>query len=270
VSNDPQTSFLIDTPEIRKRIYRVSRNAGRVRKRLPVLQSHLPVADNAFTPREGLPAGGRAECRTGKRHCEYVRCKWHLFRDDAEHRAGRPGLANVPRDSAGLTLAAPGHAGHESAGTTLRPAWLKVRGLEVEREVKLYVSTGADGGYEFHEIRHGTLDYWRAHVHRGERLRVFDGDGIVSAGHLRADGAIELEVALPVDIVYSPRAIRLVRVRPIESCALDLIERGQVMSNEQVGDAIGRHRTLVARVVKGGAGRVLEAGMDLRDIVDSR
>jgi hypothetical protein len=262
--DESQLPLLIDTPEFRKRVYRVSRNAGRARKRLPVLQSYLPVADNAFTPREGLPAN-RGECRTAKRHCEYVRCKWHLFVEAADHRAGRPGLANVPRDERGLTLAAPGHAGHESAGTTLRPAWLKVRGLEVEREVKVYV----DGAGEMMEMRSGTLDYWLAHLHLGEPVLVFDDDSgeMLAKAHMRAGHELVLDRELPARVVTSPDGLVLTRVRQIESCALDLIERGQVMSNEQVGDAIGRHRTLVARVVKEALGKVRGMGMDLRDVI---
>jgi hypothetical protein len=177
-------------------------------------------------------------------------------------------LANVPRDERGLTLAAPGPAGHESAGTTLRPAWLKVRGLEVEREVKVYVNAEQ----EMLEIRHGTLDYWLAHLHMGEPVLVFcdDTGEMLAKAQMRKGSELVLDRELPARVFTSPDGLILTRVRAIESCALDLIERGQVMSNEQVGDAIGRHRTLVARVVKGGAGRVLEAGMDLRDIVDSR
>jgi hypothetical protein len=259
-----QLPLLIDTPEFRKRVYRVSRNAGRARKRLPVLQSYLPVADNAFEPKEGLPKGGRAECRTGPRFCPWVRCKWHLFRDDAEHRAGRPGLSSVPRDERGLTLAAPGHAGHDTAGTTLRPAWLKVRGLEVEREVKVYV--GSDG--EMMEMRSGTVDYWLAHLHMGEPVLVFDDDSgeMLAKAQMRAGLELVLDRELPARVFTSPDGLVLTRVRQIESCALDLIERGQVMSNEQVGDAIGRHRTLVARVVKEALGKVQAGGWDLRDV----
>jgi hypothetical protein len=58
-----------------------------------------------FEPVAGLPAGGRAECKTGPRPCPYVRCKHHLWLLEGRDRAGRRGRGTPP-------------------GTTLEPRWL--------------------------------------------------------------------------------------------------------------------------------------------------
>lgn len=76
----------------------VTRRHGQVR--LPV------IADRGWSPREGLPPGGRDECRHGERPCPYVRCWYHLWRIDTEDREGKP------------------HNG-KRAPTTLRPRWLE-------------------------------------------------------------------------------------------------------------------------------------------------
>jgi hypothetical protein len=62
------------------------------------------IDGNTVELREGVPAS-RAECKDGPRPCGYVRCKFHLWRIDAEDREGNPQFGN--------------------AGTTLRPAWLE-------------------------------------------------------------------------------------------------------------------------------------------------
>lgn len=64
-----------------------------------------------WDPKPGLPAGGRAECKTGERPCPYVRCKFHLWRIDAGDRVGR-------RPRAGET-------DRRAPATTLLPAWLE-------------------------------------------------------------------------------------------------------------------------------------------------
>ena len=151
-------------------------------------------------------------------------------------------MANVPRDSRGLTLPSAGAAGQQRPGTTLRPAWLHVRGLELEREVKVYAAEG-----ELLEVRNGTLDYWLARLHVGEAVLAFnDNAELIAKGRSRAAGELEFDRALPVG---TSSAVVLTRVRGVASCALDEIEKRGEMSNEQVGDAIGRHRTLTARIV---------------------
>jgi hypothetical protein len=111
-------------------------------------------------------AGTRGNCPP-ERHqtgCPFVRCRYHLWRIDGGpdgNRAGRPGLANVPRDGRGLTLRVLGDVGGDYNGTTLQPRWLEPG-------------------------------------------------------------------AMPV------------------SCALDVADKGKA-SNQETGDALGRHRTLVGR-----------------------
>lgn len=56
---------------------------------------------------EGVPKN-RGECREGPRPCGYVRCKFHLWRIDADERAGNY------QQGGGL-----------EPSTTLRPAWLE-------------------------------------------------------------------------------------------------------------------------------------------------
>ena len=83
-------------------------------------------------PIRGVPKT-RADCPM-QRPCPHL-CRHNLLVEDAEHRAGRPGLSSVPRDARGWTLPVEGDAGEDRPGTTLRPAWLQVRGLELEREL---------------------------------------------------------------------------------------------------------------------------------------
>lgn len=66
----------------------------------------------------------RADCPTQK-PCPHVRCRFHLWRVDSQDRAGRPGLASVPRDRRGLTLPVLGNVGQARAGTTLEARWLE-------------------------------------------------------------------------------------------------------------------------------------------------
>jgi hypothetical protein len=256
-----------------QRANKISRAASKKRRRLPVLQPSLPVADDAFTPLPGVPRT-RADCPTTG-ICPYVRCRFHLLHVSAENRAGRPGLANVPRDAAGLTLPSPGDAGADRPGTTLHPAWLKVRGLEVEREVKVYVTAE----YELHELRNGTLDYFLAHVHPGEPLLAYDtvtlglGDEplLLARAEVTADKRVKFDRELPEYVINGSSALLLRRVRGISSCALDEIDRHGKMTNEQVGDALHRHRTLVARenkeALKKAARKAEEMDVDVEDFV---
>ncbi len=238
-----------------RRANAISRRVTRKRTRLPIIQPTL-IADRNYQPEAGVPAT-RGECPT-MRPCPYVRCRMHLFAESAEHRAGRPGLANVPRDSKGRTQRTEGQAGQQRAGTTLRPSWLKVRGLEIEREVKLNVWHGPDG-VELHEVRNGTLDYWRARLHEGEPVLVFDDDtaGLVAKARLEGERAM-LDRELP----DSTFMVVLTRVRGVSSCALDEAELG-ARTNTQIGDAIGRHRTLTGRIVPSAMARAIEVAEEM-------
>lgn len=230
----------------------VAQSINRRRSRsLPVIPPDLPLADSGFHATTGVPRT-RAECPEA-RPCPHLRCKYHLLTVDAANRAGRPGLGKVPRDSKGRTLAVTGDAGAARAGTEPRPAWLKVRGLEIEREVKLWVTPELD----MLEVREGTLSHWLSHVRPGEPVLVFDDDTsqVVAKATVTQDGQLKLDRDITDGVVM----IVLVRVRELESCALDAIDkRGQAMTNEEIGRALARHRTLVAREVAKALRRAVE------------
>jgi hypothetical protein len=253
---DPQ----LDLPmEFTRRAARISKRASKKRRlHLPVIQQQL-IADRTFSPLPGVPAS-RDVCRNGPRPCRFIRCRFHLWRIDDSDRAGRPGIRNVPRGEHGWTLPVEGDVPGESAGTTLSARWLKVRGLEIERECKVWIHA-RDGALELWEARTGTLDYWLAHVRPGEPVLVFDDDTteLVAKAELTQDGQLKLDRELPEALFMAV----LTRARQTESCALDLIERGQAMTNEQVGDALGRHRTLVARIVREGLGKAIAAAEEM-------
>lgn len=75
-----------------------------------------------WTPKAGLPPGGREECKNGERPCPYVRCKWHLWLVIGEDRRGRRWDGTAPP-------------------TTLIPAWLEYPtppccGLDVREAIR--------------------------------------------------------------------------------------------------------------------------------------
>lgn len=291
---------------ITKRANQISKRASRQRRHLPVFQPDL-IADDGFrsAAQAGVPRT-RGECPT-QRPCPHVRCRYHLFLEDADRRAGRPGLSSVPRDSRGLTLSTPGHAGNERPGTTLRPAWLTYRGLEVEREVKVYVDETAPGEYELVPLTEGALDLWLSRLHKDDKVVVWidgfsdamddkfdradishsivelvneqidkaleEGRGmpVMAWAHLADDGRLAFDRPLPWWVVKTTLYIKLTRIREVSSCALDLIDQHGKHSNEQVGDAIGRHRTLVARDVRRAMGKAIEVagrmGVEREDLM---
>lgn len=84
-------------------------------KRSPLLRVLAKLDPRArpgdWEPRPGVPKGGRAECRNGvERPCPYVRCAWHLWRTDANDRAGRRARIGEQR---------------RAPEATLLPAWLE-------------------------------------------------------------------------------------------------------------------------------------------------
>lgn len=263
--DDPQVPLPLDPRYFTRRANRISRKAHK-RYRLPVLQSSFPEADSGFQPLAGVPLT-RGDCPV-ERPCVYVRCRHNLFLVDADTRAGRPGLSSVPRDARGLTLPSTGDAGTTRPGTTLRPGWLRVRGLEIEREVKVYVIRTEDG-YDLAETSPGRLDYWLAHLRMGEPVLVFDDSAsMVAKASLGTEGLV-FDRDLPERVLCSSSAVVLTRVREVSSCALDLIDRHGKMTNEQVGSALARHRTLIAREVRIAGQKLVEQGVDLRDVVST-
>jgi hypothetical protein len=259
-----QSELALGSSDVTRRANRVSKKASKARRkvRLPM----LPMADGGFEPVEGVPKM-RGDCPK-TRLCPHVRCRFSLFMEDAAHRSGRPGLGSVPRDARGLTMSAPGDAGDKRPGTTLRPAWLRVRGMEAETEVKVYVSRDEDGAYVLGEVRNGTLDYWLSRLTDGDliiamREREDDKPEVLARGKLRADGAISFDRELPEDVVTSSDCVVLVRARPVASCALDLIDQHGKLTNEQTGEALARHRTLVGREVRSAVEKAKEIAADM-------
>lgn len=113
-----------------------------------------------FEPQPGLPGPTRASCPADRTDvgCPYVRCRYHLARIDSCDRAGRPGLASVPRGARGRTLPIIGHAGDQRAPTTLEALWL--RGGPMPHTCALDVAElGACGNVEVGKAigRHRTL-----------------------------------------------------------------------------------------------------------------
>ena len=240
------------TRSLTKRADRISQKASRARHKKPHRLS-LPMYMGDFPAKEGVPKT-RGDCPKG--FCTFIRCRYHLGMEDAEHRAGRPGLASVPRDGQGLTTSLEGDAGEERPGTTIRPDWLELdrtcralltwddAGNVCEVEPLVPVNAQLQPVYTFKRQRIGTWDLVEAKLHPGERLEVYDNDEVhVASAFYMPDGTLCFD--------RSPFAVSvtLVRARGVASCALNEIERLGKMTNAQVGDAIRRHRTLVGRII---------------------
>jgi hypothetical protein len=237
---------------------RIAARQNKARHRLPVLQPTLTIHDSRYAPVAGVPRT-RADCPT-QRPCPHVHCRHHLFLETADHRAGRPGLASVPRDARGLTLPTQGHAGDTRPGTTLRPGW-----LELERHCKGWIEVDDTGVLAAINVDERMWEGMR--LHDGEALRVVSTDGGYATTARVVDGSIALGRAPPFMTV----AVLITRVRGVPSCALDEIDRRGKHSNEQTGDAISRHRTLVAREVRRALAKAIKAaavfGMSRGDLL---
>lgn len=235
---------------------------------LPIKPRYLPVV--------GTP-GVRSACPdTTEGHCVFVRCRFHLARIDAEDRAGRPGLSNVPRDARGLTQAVEGELGSEGAGTTLMPRWLELersakvavrideQGQVVEVEADQPLSERDQARWVLNDRRIGTLDTMLPWLRVGEPIDVYNDNGVRTCGaQLMADGSLKFD-AKPDGVV-----VTLVRRRGVESCALDAVKRRGKLSNHETGECLDRHRTLVAREARGAARKAArmaaEMGIDEQD-----
>lgn len=242
-------------------------SARQNRRPLPAsTQGALPLVSRRFLPVAGVPRT-RAECPP-ERHCPHIRCRHHLFLEDADTRAGRPGLRSVQRDERGWTTSQPGEAGKDRAGTTVNPRWLTLQGepAELERCCPAWIWLGEDGQLEVN------VDPARwAHM----KLRVGDALDVVNRiDDLRVTWA---RVAANDEIAFDEMPHRhesmfvyLVRKRLIQSCALDVADRGS-STNEETGFHLGRHRTLVARInrqaLRHGVENAEEAGMEREDFV---
>lgn len=230
----------------------------------------LPLTTPKFLPVVGVPKT-RAECPdTSKGHCPHLRCRWHLHRLDAEHRAGRPGLGNAPRDARGLVISQEGDLGDTTAGTTATPRW-----MELERSAKMQLELDEEGnivGAEPYNMVSessmlswvmrgqwvGTWDMMADALYIDEPIDVFNDRGErVCGAKYTSSGALVFD-AKPNAIVVTLR-----RVRGVPSCALDEIEKHGKMTNTQIGDALDRHRTLIAREIKGASRKACQRAEDM-------
>jgi len=250
-ANHPQLSLFggqPSTPPMRRTSPRANKRVQRA-----ATQAALPLVSKRFLPVTGTP-GTRADCPdTSKQHCPYLRCRWHLSRLDASDRAGRPGLSSVPRDARGWTLPVEGDMGEKRAGTTAVPRW-----LELERRCTVWVERGDDGKVvALNAVREGEWDQFAAALHANDVVEARNENGEVVA-MVRIGNE---NIALDRDV--RDFVLVLTRVRGVESCALDAVKRYGKMGNQAIGDCIGRHRTLVAREVKGALAKAIETGEDM-------
>jgi hypothetical protein len=78
---------------------------------------------STFDPVDTVPET-RAQCPADREHtgCPHVRCRYHLWTVPV---AGRPGLADVPRNAQGRTISAPGQIEPHTERLRLEPRWLE-------------------------------------------------------------------------------------------------------------------------------------------------
>lgn len=264
--SEPQHQLSLRLSGEGKAYPRVSPKKNKARgKRIAIENPTLSIREKRFLPLVGVPAT-RADCPPPSVYCPYVRCRHHLALITADHRAGRPGLAHVPRDRMGRTISAPGDAGDcARSGTTVDPRW-----LELERRMKCWVERGEDGRMlNLHACYEGEADLFMARLHVGEPIDLLDGEVITGEETLPRIMGARLSITGNIMLDREPDGLfmfTLQRVRRVESCALNVADRG-VNSNQEVGAALGRHRTLVAREVKRSGAKLREMGIDLRDVV---
>jgi hypothetical protein len=251
---------------------KTTRAANRKAGRLATIERlHLPiVGQKRFEPKTGTPKT-LADCPdTSVKPCEYIRCRWHLHRVDADTRAGRPGLGSAPRDARGLVMSVAGDLGEQRAGTTVVPRW-----LELERYCAVWVERDNDDEIvALNACREGEWDQFIAALHIGEDVDAQNENGdVVAKVNIRREPSNDDEPVYAIGLDRDPGEfmLKLVRKRGIESCALHAIARMGRMSNEQAGDCIDRHRTLVARELREAVTKACETaeemGMEREDFV---
>jgi hypothetical protein len=261
------------------RMVKASRAANKRRGEAISIALGLPLKERYFLPLAGVPKT-RGDCPPPSEYCRYIRCRYHLAMIDAEHRAGRPGLASVPRDARGLTVPVLGDLGGERPGTSFDPRW-----LELERACKVSMEKDSDGKMVgLTAVHEGELDLFLERLHVGEPIDVVDGHlekgqafaalknlPRVMGARLAPTGSIAFERE-PSGAVTS-YVFTLVRVRGVESCALHAIDKagGRAMSNQESGDALARHRTLIAREARNAGRKIKRAaerlGIDVQDVM---
>ena len=118
-ADHPQLSLFSGAPSsaVKRTTVRANRKVAQ-----QTTQAALPLRSKKFLPVVGVPKT-RGDCPdTSSSCCPHVRCRFHLFLLEAEHRAGRPGLSSVPRDERGWTTSLDGDMGEEGAGSNGAPA----------------------------------------------------------------------------------------------------------------------------------------------------
>lgn len=243
----------------------LKRAANKKRGQALSISASLPFKDRYFLPLTGVPKT-RGDCPPPSEYCRYIRCRYHLAMIDAEHRAGRPGLASVPRDARGWTVPVEGDIGDARAGTTFDPRW-----KEYERRCRVWTEKDESGkflalhaAYEsesdlFLERLHAhePIDVLRGMVDEGEPFRASESHPRVMGAKMTTTGVLAFEAEL-TEFSYT-----LVRVRGVESCALNMIDRIGKCSNQESGAGLGRHRTLVARELRGATRKAIERAADV-------
>lgn len=166
----------------------------------------------------------------------------------------------MPRDARGWTLPAPGNAGEERPGTTANARW-----LELERHCTVWVERDDGRVIAVHAVREGEWDQFFAAMHPGEPVEA------VLSGRKLADVRIGEDESVAFDRDPGEFMFELVRVRGIPSCTLDEIDRHGKMGLEQIGDALGKHRTLAGRELRSALRKALdkaeEIGMDAEELM---
>lgn len=260
------------------RMVRTTRRANKKRLIDAIrISASLPFKDRYFLPLAGVPKT-RADCPPPSEYCRHIKCRQHLAMIDAEHRAGRPGLANVPRNHRGLTMPVVGDLGAQRAGTTFDPRW-----LELERACKVSLERDDNGKMlGLNAVYENEADLFFERLHVGEPIDVIDGHlqkGEPFAALRNMPRVMGARLAPTGNVVFDSEptervtqyVFTLVRVRGVESCALNMIDRLGKCSNQAIGDGLGRHRTLVAREVRNGMEKAKKEarrqGMDLQDLM---